>query len=183
MRRTIIIYGAIAGFVAITTIVIGLSEPVASIVGDHQMFLGYLIMLVALSAIFVATKQIRDQEFGGAISFGKAALIGIGISAMAGLVYVFVWEIYLAMTDYAFIGDYAESVLSSRQAAGANAVELEATIAEMDVMKEQYRNPLFRLPMTFLEIFPVGIVVSLLSAGILRNSSVLPATKQGDMGH
>lgn len=174
MRRIIIVYGAIAGFITITTIIIGLSDPIAKIVGDQQMILGYLIMLVALSAIFVGTKKVRDQEFGGAISFGKAALTGLGISVMAGVVYVFVWEIYLAMTDYAFIDDYTESVISNRQASGANAAALQATIAEMEVMKEQYQNPLFRLPMTFLEIFPVGIFVSLLSAGILRNSKILP---------
>ena len=47
--------------------------------------------------------------------------------------------------------------------------------AEMDAFKIQYADPLFRLPMTFAEIFPVGILVSLISAGLLRNSRFLPA--------
>ena len=42
---------------------------------------------------------------------------------------------------------------------------------------EQYRNPLFRLPMTFIEIFPVGVIVSLATAALLRNSRFLPARK------
>jgi hypothetical protein len=45
----------------------------------------------------------------------------------------------------------------------------------MDAFKRQYANPLFRLPMTFAEIFPVGVLVSLVSAAILRNPRVLPA--------
>jgi hypothetical protein len=47
--------------------------------------------------------------------------------------------------------------------------------AEMDAFRVQYANPLFRLPMTFAEIFPVGVLVSLISAAILRNPRVLPA--------
>ena len=36
-------------------------------------------------------------------------------------------------------------------------------------------GPLFRLPMAFLEVFPFGLVVSLISAAILRNRKALPA--------
>jgi hypothetical protein len=45
--------------------------------------------------------------------------------------------------------------------------------------KVQYANPLYRLPMTFAEIFPVGLLVSLVTAGPLRNSVILPA-QRGD---
>ena len=48
-------------------------------------------------------------------------------------------------------------------------------IAKMEQFKEQYRNPLFRVPVTFLEIFPVGLLIALISAAVLRNSRVLPA--------
>lgn len=42
-------------------------------------------------------------------------------------------------------------------------------------MKERYANPLFRMAMTASEILPVGVVISLISAAILRNPAVLPA--------
>jgi hypothetical protein len=45
----------------------------------------------------------------------------------------------------------------------------------MAEFRQQYANPLFRLPVTFIEIFPVGLVVSLISAALLRNSRFLPA--------
>ena len=44
----------------------------------------------------------------------------------------------------------------------------------MEVFKTMYANPLLRLPMTFVEIFPVGVLVSLVTAGLLRNSRFLP---------
>jgi hypothetical protein len=45
----------------------------------------------------------------------------------------------------------------------------------MAEFREQYSNPFFRMPITFIEIFPVGILVSLISALLLRNSRFLPA--------
>lgn len=44
-----------------------------------------------------------------------------------------------------------------------------------EASKVQYANPLFRLPMVFAEIFPVGVLVSLISAALLRNRRFLPA--------
>ena len=38
-----------------------------------------------------------------------------------------------------------------------------------------YANPLFRLPITFVEMFPIGVLISLVSAAVLRNSRFLPA--------
>jgi hypothetical protein len=80
------------------------------------------------------------------------------------------------MTDHAFINRYAEGIVAARRAEGLSGPELEAVITGMENMKAQYANPLFRLPMTFLEIFPVGLLIALISAAILRNPKVLPAT-------
>ena len=45
----------------------------------------------------------------------------------------------------------------------------------MQEFADMYANPIFRIPMTFTEIFPVGVLVSLVSALLLRNSRVFPA--------
>ena len=47
--------------------------------------------------------------------------------------------------------------------------------AEMAQFGEMYANPLIRMPITFIEIFPVGLVISLIAAALLRNSRFLPA--------
>jgi hypothetical protein len=44
-------------------------------------------------------------------------------------------------------------------------------------MRAEYANPLYRLPMTFLEIFPVGFIVALVSAALIRSSKFLPAAR------
>jgi hypothetical protein len=100
--------------------------------------------------------------------------MGVGISVVAGIVYVLIWEVYLAATNYTFMDAYVAGMLEAERAKGATAEALNAMAKEFETFKVQYKDPLFRLPMTFLEIFPVGLIVALISAALLRNSKVLP---------
>lgn len=175
MKRIILTYGAIAGTVAILSVIASIVLGEGEGYQEHLEWLGYLIMLMALSMVFVGIKRYRDQELGGVITFGTGFLVGIGIAAIAGLIYVLVWEIYLAMTDYTFIHSYARFIIESKTASGVSGAELKALESDMARMVEQYGRPLYRLPVTFMEIFPVGLFVSLISAAVLRKSEVMPA--------
>lgn len=175
MKKIILVYGLISGAIVIASMIFSLA-----VAGDGNhiaalQWAGYLIMIVALTMIFVGIKRYRDQTLGGVIRFGTAFLLGLGISAVAGVVYVAVWEVNLAITDHAFIHEYAANVIDLKKEAGINGEALDAVVAEMDEMKENYAKPWFRLPMTFMEIFPVGLLISLISAAVLRNQKVLPA--------
>lgn len=169
MRKTILLYGGVCGAVTIASAILGLalsggeSEHLAGLE-----WLGYLTMILALSLIFVGVKRYRDRELGGVIRFGRAFLLGLGISAVAGLVYVVAWEINLAATDYTFIDRYTASMIAAKEAEGVGAAELEAFRAQMQQMVDAYQNPLYRIPITFSEIFPVGLLVSLIAAAVLR---------------
>ncbi len=175
MIRSILIYGLISGLIIMTGMITGIVLADGQHGGSASMFVGYLIMLVALSSILVAVKQYRDRTLGGVIRFWPALLMGLGIAAVAGVAYVAVWEVYLAVTDYAFMEQYAANAIEAKRAAGATGAELEKAIAEMEAMKVQYANPLFRLPITFSEVFPVGLLIALVSAALLRNPRFLPA--------
>ena len=174
MKRAIFTYGAIAGAVIIGSMILGFTLADEGDVGGSQ-WLGYLIMIVALSLIFLGIKRHRDHELGGVIRFGTGVALGLGITLVASVVYVAAWEGYLSMTDYAFIDDYAQSVIAAQEADGVTGPALQAEIESMDNLRERYANPWFRLPMTFLEIFPVGLLITLVSAGLLRNRDLLPA--------
>jgi hypothetical protein len=177
MLRTILKYGLIAG------LVVGLFEVVTFTAFSgmpplqYGMAIGYTTMLIALSAVFVGIKRHRDLERGGVIGFWPAFGIGLGISFIAGIFYVLAWELVQAMTDMDFASSYSNAILASEKAKGASAEKLAKMSAEMAAFKVQYANPLFRLPMTFAEIFPVGVLVSLVSAVLLRNSRFLPARR------
>jgi hypothetical protein len=101
----------------------------------------------------------------------------VGISFVAGVFYVAAWEALQAMTHMDFPNSYANAIIAGEKAKGASAEALAKLAADMEAFKVQYANPMFRLPMTFAEIIPVGVLVSLVSAGLLRNSRFLPARR------
>ena len=175
MQRIIFTFGAISGAVCFAVFVTGATMAINSNSAEAGGVLGYLIMLVALSVIFVGIKRYRDRELGGVIRFGQAVLVGLGISLVAGVIYVVCWEVYLKSTGYTFIGEYTQAVIEGKKAAGMAGEELETLIASMETLTQKYASPLFRVPMTFLEIFPFGLIISLISAALLRNSKFLPA--------
>ncbi len=174
MSRIIVFFGIAAGLIVAVPmcLLVANAEP-GSAATSH--FTGYLIMLLALSLVFLGVKRLRDRELGGVIRFVPALLAGLGISAVASVIYVIGWEITLAITDFAFIDSYSNSAVEAARAKGASAAEVEALIVKMAEFREQYANPFFRMPVTFIEIFPVGCLVSLISAALLRNSRFLPA--------
>jgi len=174
MTRTVLIYGLISGALTAVGIVGTILLPAGNVLHE-SLWVGYLIMLVALSAILVGVKQYRDDVQGGVIGFGKAFLIGLGIAAVAGVAYAAVWEMYLALTHYTFADVYINQVLAAKRAAGVSGAEYQKAVAEMEKFRAQYASPLFRVPMTFIEIFPVGVLIALVSAALLRNPRFLPA--------
>ncbi|MEE2566556.1 DUF4199 domain-containing protein [Hyphobacterium marinum] len=170
MLRSILVYGAVSG----TVVILGMIAGMMMSDGMGSQAAGYLIMFIALSVIFIGIKRHRDLRLGGVIKFLPAFGMGLGIAVVAGLAYVVTWEIYLAITDYAFMEQYIAASIEARQSAGMSGEELQAYIAQMDQMRDQYANPVFRLPITFLEIFPIGLVIALVSAILLRNPRFLP---------
>ncbi len=175
--RYVLVYGVIAG--AITIAAICSSFVFEGLNHLQSEWFGYLVMLVALSLIFVGVRRYRDVECGGVVRFAKAFLVGLGIAVVAGVVYAIGWEGYLATTDGSFIQDYAAATVADMRASGASAADIAATEREMEWAIEVYQHPLPRMGMTFLEIFPVGLLVALLSAAVLRNPRVLPARVAG----
>ena len=171
--RYALIYGGISGAVVVSII----SASIAMDLPSHatSMWVGYLIMLAALSLIFVGVKRYRDVECGGVVRFGRAFGLGLGIAAVAALVYVVGWETYLALSGKDFMAEYSAGIIEGLRSEGATQAALDAKAAEMRDLAESYRNPLFRVPLTFVEIFPVGLLVALVSAGLLRNPKLLPA--------
>ena len=107
MTKLIFTFGIPAGLIIILAMIGGIE------LGHSQEWLGYLIMFIVFSTIYVATKKHRDQTLGGVISFAGAFLVGLGISAVAGVVYVTVWEIYSSFSNHEFIDNYTTSMIES----------------------------------------------------------------------
>ncbi len=171
MFRIMLVYGAIAGVVIIGIMLTGmmLSD------GSGSQLQGYLTMVIVLSLIFVGIKRYRDKHLGGVIKFLPAFGLGTGIAAVAAVFYVISWETSLHLTDFAWVDAYVESTIAGYEAKGFAGEELAQKVAKLEEMMAGYQNPFLRIPMTFVEIFPVGLLVALISAALLRNPKVFPA--------
>jgi hypothetical protein len=105
------------------------------------------------------------------ISFGKAFKIGIMIVLIASTIYVAAWLI-----DYFFfIPDFAEKysahMLDKMRASGASQIEIDKQTKEMANMGRMLKNPFINAMMTYLEILPVGLIVTLISSLILKRKT------------
>lgn len=172
--RYALIYGTLAGLVIISVMMTGILAADRDSV-FASMWFGYSVMLVAMTFMFVGVKRYRDVEHGGVIRFKPAFLMGLGIAVVAALAYILVWEIYLGATGYRFMDDYLAGIARDLQAQGKSGAEVAREMAGYEWMRVNYPNPLIRIPVTFLEIFPIGLLAALVSAALLRNPKLLPA--------
>lgn len=175
MGRIIAVYGTISGIIVI--LAMRLSMSLFADHGTKAMIAGYLSMLVALLFVFVGVKRYRDVNLGGVIGFGKALMVGLGIGLVSSIFYIIGWEIYMWQTDGTFMAYYIAENIERMRAAGESAEKIAIFSAEMNAMAEQYKNPLFRMAFSLSEIFPVALIVSLVSAALLRKSSFMPAVQ------
>ena len=169
MRKIVLTYGPVAGI-----IIVLLMALFIAIMGKEQDFqlgklLGYASMIVALSTIFVGIRKYRDEELNGTISFGKAFQVGLLITLVASAIYVTAWMIYSAGGGgEEMMSAYVDQTIEKMKASGATEAEITAKVAEMEQFQEMYENPIVKIGITFLEIFPVGLIISLIAAGLLR---------------
>ena len=167
MRKIVLTFGLVAGAAmsAMFLIIIPFHDQIGF---DNGMLVGYTSMVAAFLAVYFGVRQYRDQVAGGTITFARALGVGLAITMVACACYVLMWQVayYNFMPDY--LDKYAAYMLEKERAAGATAAQLEAQQQEMAQFKEIYANPLINAAFTILEPLPVGVLISLISAGVLR---------------
>ncbi len=167
MKKIIIRYGLIAGLIVSALMLITLGGGM-DINMKYGQLIGYSTMILAFATIFVAIKKKRDEQFNGKIAFAKAFKIGLGITLIASLCYVITWMIMSETIAKDFMAQYYQQAVENINNSGLSPEEVEQKMQQMDKMQEMYKNPVFKFGITFLEIFPVGLLVSLIAAFILK---------------
>ena len=182
MIRQILIFGTIAGLI-VGSVLFGTGVTILhDMTPTIGMAIGYTSMLAAFSMIFIAIKRQRDSVQGGVIRFLPALGMGLGITIVAGIFYVLAWEAVLAVTGFDFMAGYIEADLAAMREAGADAAAIARRSVELNAMMAGYDNPLYRMPLTFTEIAPVGVVISLIAALLLGPLRLFPIAHGGAPG-
>jgi hypothetical protein len=168
MKRTVLIFGVISGL--ISSAMMFLTMPLmhrGAVNFSNGLVIGYASIFLSLLLVFFGIRRYREQN-GGTITFGKAFAVGLGITVISCLFYVASWEIiyFTVMPD--FVDRWAAHEIEQLHAKGASDATIAAKKKEMSDMKATLDNPLMNAAMTFIEPFPVGLVMTLVSAGILR---------------
>ena len=171
MKKIIWVCGVIAGIISVSWGVAGDALFGNSLSLTTRLIFGYATMLLAFSLIFVAIKNYRDTKNNGQITFGKALGIGLLITLIASTVYVVIWLIDFSYFVPDFGEKYQGQVIAEMKASGKSAAEIQKQATEMAATFRKYNSSLtFRALFTYMEIAPVGIVISLIAALILKRN-------------
>lgn len=177
MKKIVITYGIIAGLITGGLMLVTMPLFVSGTVKmENGLWIGYTGMVIALSLVFFGIKSFRDNYSGGNITFGSCFLIGLGITFIASVFYVIAWEITFARSGEWFMQQWSNGELDKLRLDGSTEEELNVAKQKWDEFSQLYQNPIIRYGMTLMEIFPVGIVISLISAALLRKKEFFSST-------
>lgn len=166
MRKIVLTYGLIAGSIMAGALLV--SVLFRDAIGfDRGALLGYTSMVCAFLLVYFGIRTYRDQSSGGRVSFGRAVVVGLAITGVASLCYVAAWELMYYKLTPDFPEQYAEYTLEKSRIAGATEAELAAEAKELADFAELYKNPLVNVLITLIEPLPLGVLFTLVSAGIL----------------
>jgi hypothetical protein len=176
MQKIVLTYGLIAG--AIVSVMILGSIPLwnREILNFYNgEIVGYTTMVIALSMIFFGIKSCRDYHFKGSINFWQGVKIGLLITLIASIMYAVAWEFSLNVLAPDFSDKMWQHYIDNAKNGSQNDAEIETIVQEVEMWKEWYENPFLRFALILLEIVTVGVVITIISAAILRKKQVMPA--------
>jgi len=167
MKKIVLTFGLLSGVVSALMMFVTVLF-IDQIGWDNGVFVGYTAIVLSLLFVYFGIRSYRDNHLGGRITFGRAFGVGILITLISCVFYVIAWEIEYATMFSDFADKYAAYAMYKARAAGADEAAQAAKATEMADMKEVMDNPLVRPLFIFIEPFPVGLLVTLISAAVLR---------------
>ena len=166
MRKIVLTFGLIAG--AILSAMMLMTLPFQDQIGfDKGAIIGYTTMVLAFLMVFFGVQSYRDNVAGGSVTFARAFAVGSMITAVASVCYVTTWQVIYYRLAPDFGEKYAAYAVAKAKESGASDAQIAAKAKEMTELKEMYKNPLVNIALTLLEPLPVGILFTLVTAGVL----------------
>ena len=178
VKKTVLTFGLIGG--AIMAAMMFATLPFVDKIGfDKGEIVGYTTMILAFMLVFFGIRSYRENVSDGRITFGRAFAVGILITVVSCVCYVIAWEIlyFKFMPDFA--DKYGSYEVEKERAAGASQQVIDAKLEQMKSFKAMYDNPFINAAITFVEPFPIGLIVTLISAAFLRKKTIAATRDEG----
>jgi hypothetical protein len=182
MKKTILTFGLISGGIS-ALMMMSILPFKDRIDFDRGEYVGYTAIVLSFLLVFFGIRSYRNNVGNGQITFAKAFTVGIAITLISCICYVVTWEILYFNFMHDFMDKYSAYVIEKARASGASPAAIQAQLEQMKKYKEWYENPFLNAALTFIEPFPIGLIITLISAAVLRKkpksqpaSSPLPAS-------
>lgn len=168
MKNVILKYGLLSGAISVALMFSTMVwfEKSGTLEGGE--IFGYSSMILSMVFVYIGVRVFRDQYRNGTITFGEAFKTGGLIALISCVCYVVGWMFIYEFMMPDFLDKYIAAMMAKMEAAGSAEADMQKASAEMMHYKELYKNPLYRMGLTFMEPLPVALLVSLVSAAILR---------------
>ena len=177
MKKTVLIFGLISG--AVSSLMMVGTVPFADQIGfGKSEYIGYTIIVLSFLLVFFGIRSYRDNAGDGTITFAKAFTVGISITVISCVCYVVTWEILYFHVLHGFMDKYAAYMVEKLKSSGASSAAIQTQLEQLKKYKELYDNPLTNAAITFVEPFPIGLAITLISAVVLRRK---PQSQAGQM--
>jgi hypothetical protein len=180
MKKAVLTFGLISGL--IMSVLMGGSLLLADKIGSghNSMVLGYTMMVASFLLIYFGIRSYRDNTLAGQISFGRAFACGILITLISSVCYVVMWEILYFNFMPHFMDGYFAAQIHKLQSAGLDSATTAARVAAIQHSQQLYQNPLVNMAYTLMEPLPVGLLITLLSAALLRRKAPTSSDPSAD---
>lgn len=163
MKKNVIIFGLVLGLILCVNMIYTVNLCYSDFDFKSNDVVGYASMVVILSLIFFGVRNYRNKQLDGFITFKEAFKTGFLITIVASTIYVIVWLFYYYLFVPDFLDHYIPHALKEIPAS-----ELATKTNEMENFREMYKNPFFVILITYAEILPMGLIITLISALILK---------------
>ena len=163
MKKIILVFGIVIGAILSAKFIYTAHLMYTNPEFKSSAFIGYASLVIIFSLIYFGVRNYRDQHLDGVISFGQAFKKGALICLIASTVYTILGLGYYYIFAPDFIDVFTDYMI--RNAAPEN---VEATTQQMASFKEMYKNPLFAIFITYMEVLPIGMIVALFSALLVK---------------
>lgn len=167
MKKTVLTFGLISGAVMAAFMIATL--PFLENIGFAKgLVVGYTGIVLGFLLVFFGIRSYRDDVNGGRLGYWRGVAVGTLIAVISSVCYTATWEVIYYKFMPNFGQKYADAAVARARADGKSEAEIAKVRTEMQQFAESYKNPLYNMAMTFIEPFPIGLVIALVSAGILR---------------
>ena len=166
MKKTVLTFGLISGGMMTAMMFGTLPFTDSAWLQSHSMVIGYTTIVLSFMLVFFGIRSYRENIGGGTITFGRAFAVGILITLISSVLYVVTWEIM-----YFGVPSFGERFMTMCVAhiknSGASPEAIQTQLNQLKYLD----NPFINAALTFTEPFPVGLIITLISALILRRKS------------